>query len=310
MAGIGVIINPRSRRNLKNPDRLKQFSYIVGDRGSCRETHSIEDIARVAEEFRKNDIDVLALAGGDGTNHVTLTTFLQVYRGSPLPKIALLRGGTMNTIANGCGVKKGDTHLLLAGIVEKYHANAPYETVDRDLMKIGDRMGFIFGNGLTTNFLTEYYTGAEPSPVKAFTTLSKAVGSAAVGGPLAKRLFSPVRAQVFLDGRKLPADSFSTILASTVEQIGLGFKPFFRHEERPYSFHVVAALAKPLGIVTQLPRIYRGAEPSQRVILNRVAEHMRIEFDGEMSYMIDGDMHQAHGEIEVGVGPRLTIITQ
>ena len=69
-----------------------------------REARSIDELYRIAEDFRRDDIDVLAISGGDGTNHVTLTGFLDVYGGHTMPQVALLRGGTMNTVANSVGV--------------------------------------------------------------------------------------------------------------------------------------------------------------------------------------------------------------
>ncbi|HEV3193364.1 MAG TPA: diacylglycerol kinase family protein, partial [Polyangiaceae bacterium] len=117
MAGIGVVLNPKSRRNLQNPDLALRLSRQLGDGGVVRVARSIEELRHIAEDFRTLNIDLLAIAGGDGTNHVTLTGFLDVYGDKPIPPVALLRGGTMNTVANSVGVARQSSERLLARLI-------------------------------------------------------------------------------------------------------------------------------------------------------------------------------------------------
>src|SRR5690349_1305212 len=98
MSGIGVVLNPRSRLNQRDPQAALRLSRTLGDHGVVRTANSRDDLARIAEDFRKLEIDVLGISGGDGTNHVTITGFLEVYADEPLPPIAFLRGRTMNTV--------------------------------------------------------------------------------------------------------------------------------------------------------------------------------------------------------------------
>ncbi|HEY8078992.1 MAG TPA: diacylglycerol kinase family protein, partial [Labilithrix sp.] len=76
--GIGVVFNPRSGRNVRDPRAAGRLARALGDNGVVRETKSIDELYRVAEDFRKLDIDVLGISGGDGTNGVTITGFLDV----------------------------------------------------------------------------------------------------------------------------------------------------------------------------------------------------------------------------------------
>jgi diacylglycerol kinase (ATP) len=101
--GIGVISNPNSRRNRRYPEQMNRLAYLLGEDDQGVTTRSAEDVVDVAKRFRDAEIDILALNGGDGTNHVTLTTFIEVYGDQPLPMVALLRGGTMNTVSNPSG---------------------------------------------------------------------------------------------------------------------------------------------------------------------------------------------------------------
>ena len=124
MSGIGVVLNPKSRRNLRDPGAALRLARELGDHGVLRTAGSIEELYRIAEDFRRVDIDVLAISGGDGTGHVTLTGFLNVYRGADVPQVALLRGGTMNTVANSVGVRRGKPEGLLARLIRAYAQRA------------------------------------------------------------------------------------------------------------------------------------------------------------------------------------------
>ena len=99
MSGIGVVLNPKSRQNRRDPGAALRLARQLGPIGVVREADSIDALYRIAEDFRRDAVDVLAISGGDGTNTVTLTGFMDVYGSNPLPQVALLRGGTMNTVA-------------------------------------------------------------------------------------------------------------------------------------------------------------------------------------------------------------------
>src|SRR5256885_2013139 len=142
---------------------MRKLGYLIGDRGSAAATRSLDDLYRVAEEFMKAGIDILGINGGDGTIHHTLTAFLKTYGDRPLPMVAILRGGTMNTIANSYGIK-GEPSRLLFELVDKYHNNESFDLFEREILVVGDAYGFIFGNGLLYNFLEAYYATGRPSP--------------------------------------------------------------------------------------------------------------------------------------------------
>src|SRR5438128_2499711 len=99
MSGIGIITNPHAKLNKRNPSRTALLGYILGQQGQLEVTNSLEDLSRVACEFRDQRIGILAINGGDGTISRTLTAFIHEYDGLPLPKVVLLRGGTINVLA-------------------------------------------------------------------------------------------------------------------------------------------------------------------------------------------------------------------
>jgi diacylglycerol kinase family enzyme len=315
--GIGVVLNPKSRRNLRDPLAASRLARTLGDHGVVREARSIDELYRIAEDFRRDDIDVLAISGGDGTNHVTLTGFLDVYGGATMPQVALLRGGTMNTVANSVGVRRGRPEGLLGRLIREYaqRASAPLENVERHVMRIvpaGGRpqYGFLFGTGVVAGFLAEYYRHGDPTPLVAAQTLVRAVGSALVHGHTIRRMAAPFRGSVELgDGARWPERDYLTVTAGTIAHIGLNFKPFHRYEERPAAFHILGIHASPVSVVQELPRIHRAEPMRPGKAYEGLADRAVVRSaSGPVRYMIDGDLHESEGELEIAIGPRVKLI--
>jgi diacylglycerol kinase family enzyme len=242
MAGIGVVLNPRSRKNLRDPRAAVRLARTLGDHGVVRTALSRDDLARIAEDFRRLKIDVLGISGGDGTNHVTITGFLEVYADEPLPPIAFLRGGTMNTVANSVGVPRGRPDGLLSSVIARYaeRDRSPLLSTERHVMRIGEHYGFIFGTGAIYGFIAEYYKTEEPNAIWAAEVLARGLVSAAVQGDMIRRIARRWEGRVtFEDGDSFPERDYFAIGAGTVDQIGLGFRPFYRYGQRAGHFHIL-----------------------------------------------------------------------
>jgi diacylglycerol kinase (ATP) len=328
MSGIGVVLNPRSRRNLKDPRAALRLARTLGDHGVVRQVATLDALHRTAEDFKDLDIDVLGISGGDGTNHVTITGFLDVYGNggaaadapAPLPQIAFLRGGTMNTVANSVGIRHDRPESLLARLARAYaeRATQPLANVERRVMRIGTiggtrrahHYGFLFGTGVVYGYLAEYYRGGEPSPLVAAKTLARSIGSALVGGEMIRRMAAPFRGTVFFeDGTRWEEQNYLSVAAGTIDQIGLSFRPFYRWDEHPDTFHLLGIFASPLQFVRDLGRI-RAARPMRagRTFEATPSKAIIVAAEPRMRYMIDGDLHETTKEIELSIGPRVKIV--
>lgn len=311
MAGIGVVLNPRSRRNLRDPGAALRLSRTLGDRGIVRTAGSRDDLARIAEDFRKLDIDVLGISGGDGTNHVTITGFLEVWADEPLPPIAFLRGGTMNTVANSVGVPRGRPDGLLAALVARYaeRDREPLRCVERHVLRVGDHYGFIFGTGAIHGYIAEYYRNPEPDAIWAAKVLARAAGSVVVGGETMKRIARRWEGRVLVDGvERFPDRDYFAIGAGTVDEIGLGFRPFYRSSEEG-TFHILGIHTTPFGFVRKLPDIWRAEPMGDDHTYEAVARTAVLEArSGTVEYICDGDVHAHPGPLTLSIGPRVRIL--
>lgn len=310
LPGIAVVTNPRSRQNRRFPAIAGQLAYLLGERDHLAQPKDRAELVDAARRFRDHGVDILAINGGDGTAHVVLTAFLQAYGADPLPRVALLRGGTMNTVASGIGVK-GTPAALLGALVARYHAGEPIAEVERNVLCVpGEtpQYGFLFGNGLISNFLEVYYEGSEPSPRKAAWILARAVWSALTQGPLFTRLMRPVELEVEVDGQVWPKASYLSIGAGTVDDIGLRFRPFHLAPRHPDHLHAVAFGCTPPQLVAQLGRIWTARPITAPGVRSVVTKRIVMRAAGPIPYMIDGDFHTGGDTLTVEAGPRLRLL--
>lgn len=308
MPGLGIVLNPHSRSNLKNPQRIKRLGFIVGDKGSCHATHDILDVENLAKEFMERDIEVLGISGGDGTNHVTLTTFLKVYGEKPLPKIAFLRGGTMNNLANVIGVK-GSPEKILSNLIFKYHEGVPFETTEVDMINVNGKYGFLFGMGVVSNFIDDYNNiDSKPSAARGAWLLGKAVLSAMFHGKYATKLAERFNAVITLDGRKIPFKNYTIIIAGTLQTLGFNFRVLYRSREIPGQFQFVGVSSTPRHLLFAMPSALMARPMKSDNCCDEVGSSMTIELDHEMPYQIDGDAQPHASKIEISMGPRITCV--
>ena len=304
--GIGLITNPRSRVNKRDPSRIRRLGYLVGAHGSSRATQSLDDLHQVCEDFHKERIDILGISGGDGTLHHTLTAMIRAYGSDPLPPVAILRGGTMNTVAASFNIH-GETPRLLFELIDKHSRGQAFDTFQRKILQIGDTFGFIFGNGLVYNFLEAYYDTGHPSPATAARLMAQGAASAMVGGALARRLYRRVNAQVTVDGEPWARQDFG-VVAAVVEQLGFGFRPFYRLRDAPDAFHVLGVHTDVVGFLAELPRVRAGKPMRRDKVIDSIARHVLFESDQEIGYTIYGDTYVAKGRLELKLGPSVTFI--
>jgi diacylglycerol kinase (ATP) len=323
LPGIGVIYNPHSGGHRRDPRAGLRLAPVLGAHGTVREVSSIDALYRAAEEFRKLDIDVLGISGGDGTSGLTVGAFLDVYSGQPLPAIALLRGGTANAIADSVGVKHGDPERLLGRVASAYLRGELCE-LQRPVMRIradgarrsdglpagATRCGFLFGTGVVCGYLREYYASGEPDAKVAAATLLRAIGSSVIRGPMIRRMAEPYHGSVELDdGSEWPERDYLAIGAGTVEQIGLGFRPFYRALARTDGFHILGVHTGPLGFIQQLDRIWRGTAMRPGHAYEGVVRCAKLHSrQRPLVYMVDGDLYQCDGGLEVMLGPVVRIV--
>ncbi|MBI2344112.1 MAG: hypothetical protein HYV02_07250 [Deltaproteobacteria bacterium] len=307
MAGIGVILNPHSRSNRHNPERIRRLAFIVGDKGSCHATQDVFDVRTIAEGFAQRAIDVLCISGGDGTIHHTLTAVINVYGSRPLPKIALLRGGTVNNVA-GCLKIRGTPESILSQLILQYHSDEPLRTIPLHCIAVEQRYGFLFGNGFVYNFIQDYISVGEGGTKNLLPLVVRMCCSGLFNREYMLQLNLRFDAEVIVDGKRWPFRNYSGIGIATVETCGMGFAPFFLARKETGQCHVVGYSMTPRGVFLEAMRVWLKQIRPHADRCDATAREVVIRTRDPLPYTIDGELYPPTDALVIRCGPVLQIV--
>jgi len=303
---IGVILNPKAGRVARSPRLAERLREIVGNDGRVYETRDAQALHAAMLELRQRRAGVVGICGGDGTALWVMSEVAALFEPQQLPQVLFLPAGTVNTIAADMGVR-GRAEDVLARYVERVRLGETVERVERDLLRVGERCGFLFGAGMGGRFFESYYGGPVPGIAWATVLAVRIFGSALVGGKFAGHLFAPVRAEVTVDGVRLPHDSFTLIVAGAVRNAGLGFKPTYRAGSVPGTFHLFASGLPPNVLARNARRVLRGEPLRGKPHFDLLAHEVQIRFAAEEPCVVDGDLFHETA-VTLRAGPRVTFL--
>ena len=297
--------------------QVQQLSYVLGDTGELRQPSDLDDLEDTVRELRDRDVDVICVSGGDGTLHKSLSAIVRVYadgatgealRAVRLPKIAILRSGTVNTISRNIGLRT-KAEEMLGRVVAAHHGGAPLRTVERSCIVVnGEHAGFIFGIGVLGRFMELYYEGGTTGVIKALRSFSRVVLSALFRTSLARELFRQEAWRVSVDGREWTAPGYAALAIGTVKDIGLGFKLWCRALDDPERMHALGFACGPQTVLGVLPDIYLGRPFRRDGILEALPHRVVIEHDAPIGLMMDGDFIPGTQRLEIECGPRVRFL--
>lgn len=281
---------------------------MLGGDGRVFAPKTLEELDQVAATMRDTNPAVIAVHGGDGTLHKVITALGRAFGEQPFPPIAILGGGTMNVVSASLRIRESAIPFVKQ-LVETARSGGPFVTIRRRCLRVGDLLGFIFGNGLMANFLGEYYGTGKYGPARAAWLLLRAVGSAMIGGPFMKKLFKRFEGTLEVDGQVLERTSFVGVGAATVREVGMGFKLNHRADDDPERFGFLAIHARPMTLMPDFVAVHRGKGIAPSRAMSAVASTLRVTpKGGSMAYTIDGDLYRAEGTLTISVGPPVLFV--
>jgi len=339
---IGVITNPRSRKNRGRPNRAAELQRIVGDRGEVHATRDVDAIKPILREFLRRRARYWVADGGDGALHQMIRAGLQLLEeeefardGVKLPLTVPTNGGTIDYVAHNVGIVGRAEEILVAlrGAIER---GQKIEEVEVDSMLIegvevterGDESFRTYGfasavAGIGQRFYDKYYAEDDPNA----RTILKVVGTTLASMPIslsplrtlpgipvhlrdyAREMFRPQRCRVTIDGMILPQDDFAGVhIASMSINHGGVFRLFGRADE-PGLMHALVGSASPLGIVANLPRMHLGRPLRGKNLIDRACREMTVDATGDelLAPIIDGESYRQLRRLTFRLGPRLRI---
>jgi diacylglycerol kinase family enzyme len=284
---------------------------ILGENGVVRATASLDAVDDVAREFRERAVDILAICGGDGSDHCVLTAIDRVYGDARWPMLLPLRAGTINYVAADVGVRRGAPEQVLQRVVAAHRRGHAHVTAERDVLRVnGDQLGFVLSFGTAVNFLRVYYARDEQGPLWAARLLGRAIASAALGTHLARSIFQAVEADIVCDEEVLPFRQFTFCFAGTVRHIALGFQPTYLGDRKRGFCHVMGGPIAARRLLRYAWRIHRGFPTNDPQLYDSLCRHFTIRFARPAHYMLDGDVIGPVDDLDVRVYRRLTFVRE
>jgi diacylglycerol kinase (ATP) len=308
MPGIGLISNPYSRKNRKNPARLQKLINAAPDKDLVKLPVSYEEMEAAITYFKNRKIDILAINGGDGTVHVALCSLMKIYGDKPLPKLAILKGGTMNQTATNLRVK-GNSLSIFKRVTVGYAEGRKLRTKKVSLLKANEKYGFIFGNGAVCSFMDVYHKSGDPSPLVAGKALLSTVGSILVRGRIYKEIFTPTKQTITVDGFCFGTSPYLTPLITTIPEFGLGFEVMHRAKCDHRKAHMLA-FHNGARITAQIPRAWFGLSIPPDVADDTIGKKFHIDCEKPFKYTLDGDFYSCSGKLKIETGPVMDIIVE
>ncbi|MES1926124.1 acylglycerol kinase family protein [Salinisphaera sp. T31B1] len=293
---LGIIYNAHSGRHRKRWAQPDLGAGVPAIRAK-----SPAEIEAAVRQLADAGVDLLAVAGGDGTVQSVLGHIMlgDIFERPPL--LALVPTGSTNMTGNDVGtvsVKRDGWQRLHAW------ASSPRDmdrhVIARDVLRIDPGgsapplCGMFFGAGAIYNAvehtqkrLHQYGMRGDVGPGVAFTRFVKAV---ATGD---RRYFVPVDVRLN-DDRGHTIDQPSILLmASTLDTLVLRMHPFWGEENGPVAWTSVAEGAE--GLLRRIPAVCRGRRrrwmTPDKGYRSHNSDRLALSFDG--GYIVDGEFFTA-----------------
>ena len=307
---LGVIVNPRSRRNKKHQDEITEILDKC-DKTHFRIAEQPDDISGVLADFAARSVNVIAISGGDGTVSRVLTHLFAERPFETMPVIAILRGGTANMIAGDVG-SRGSVPGALQRLRQWVESGAgQLEIQSRSVLRVQPgasepvHYGMFFGAGAVIQGIE--YTNENIHSRGMKSELSLGLGMLRSMWGIARRdprFFQPVDIAIGSDEQPASSpQSITMLLVSSLERLFLGMHPYWG-EKNGKSIHVTKVRSPAKRLLWNLPSLLRG-KPSRHMTpeqgyLSYNVDTISLEFDGP--FTLDGEILHAHiesGPVEI-----------
>jgi diacylglycerol kinase family enzyme len=310
MTGIGIITNPHSKLNKRNPQIIQQLQSAIGSDGQVYCTQTLEDLDRIPAQFLQKNHKILVIFGGDGTISRTMSAFIRIYRGAnhPLPPVAILKGGTMNLIAAQINQNLSWDKALSKLLEHQADLNRlPRMTLS--CIEVEQNFGFLYADGSNVAILEEFYR-KKSGVAGACWLAAKLIGSFLRKGPFVKRLIQPSELEVRVG--QDPAVVFRTLgnFAGTITKLPLRLPFLTFARDAAECFQVTLVTCNQEKLLWFLPLIMLQKKKGHGLgKFTACCQELMIRATQEIRYTIDGEVYESRDkDLTIKSGPEITFI--
>ncbi len=300
---IGLITNPHSRRNRT---RLPEVKAIVANQSNIlhRITEHPQQIEDTLRAFAAQDVQVLAINGGDGTTAQVFTALLESGAFTTLPAVILLPGGTTNVNANDVGLRgRLDTAVARVARWAVGDAVTTQHRV-RPILRItgaahgAPLCGMFFGAGSIIRGIEycqdKFHARGIGDSIGPGLAMARVLWGMFRNDP---RFATPTSMRIAMDqSGDAPPQDLLLMMITTLDHLILGMRPYWGTETG--ALHCTWVEQRAQSLLRLFPSVLRGnpgarATP-ERGYFSHNAREIRLWLDG--TFTVDGDMHPASTE--------------
>lgn len=308
MAGIGIISNPHSKLNRKNPQRHGYLTYIAGEEGHVAVTKSLIELEQVAKDFKQTGVKMIAINGGDGTISHTITALIHAWAGAPLPQIALLRGGTINVLAENLGIK-GSPEEILYRLIESHYSAQVKKTVRLRTLEIDTKFGFLFANGVCAKFLEEFYKN-KSGPLGSLLLIIKIALARFVNKEYFRKMVHETPTEIFYghDSKSEKHSALATLVA-TIKRMPLGPKIFPKAGKDGEEIQCISYVCSPEKAIFKITKdVLLTPNRESDVKISLSSREFDILTNPGSGYTLDGELYPASDKVTIKLGPEIEFV--
>jgi diacylglycerol kinase family enzyme len=301
---VGVISNGKAHRNLTRG--AAPPSYLPLASWTAPATHT--ELSDALAGFAARDVNVLVVDGGDGTVRDVITEGLRHFPRA-FPTMVVVPSGKTNALALDLGIPSDWTiaaalDSIGAGRVKQRN---PLE-IWRDGASAPDLRGFLFGAGAfvrATRLAQRVHRLGAFDGMAVGLSLASAIAQTFFGGKRNPwRQGEPMRIET-ADGHNAER-AFYIALASTLNRLPLGIKPFGRKRD---GLKLLGIDAPPRRMLAAVPALLAGSEAAwlDRAGYHRAtADSLHLSLAG--GFILDGEFYPGGGLL-LKKGAALTFAT-
>jgi len=298
---IGILLNPQSGRVRRRLSWWRKRTASVPG-AVVLEAVSPPEVARALDQLRGEAVGLLVLIGGDGTLQALLTAAGLAGR-EPLP-VLVIPGGTTNMSALGLGAGRSAEAALRALIRWRRGEGPAPAVVHWPLLRVVGaarvQQGFFFGTGAVQSGVSYFHERLRPTGIKG--TLGPSLALCRMLAALLRGrphpLLPTTRCQLEGDGVRWEND-WLLVLASTLDRLLLGCRPYWGQQPAPMHFTAVAR--NPRRLPRKLVSILRGRGAAvARSEEGYLSENLhQLTLTGAADFILDGELFHANSPLQV-----------
>lgn len=324
---VGVIVNPKARKNLAAPDdRSAQLRRIVGPHGEVHETASVDELRTTLQQLYPR-VSHLVGDGGDGALHWLINEMGECVTDPQCwPTFVPTNGGSVNAVARKARVR-GRADAIVRALAVAAEKDLPPPEVWLDTLQLDGETAdgatfrrICFGlaaGGVGNRFYDKYYANPDHGRAAVAWVIARTFGDYVTNkvapGRMnrpnwATHLFAPTYARVVIDGEEVPTRTHRLLHAGAIDlRIGGPLRLFPKARE-PGDLHFQAGETSPSRIIAQLPAALTKGSIRGHLVRDVNGREMVIEAEDEpLSPIIDGERFGGIVKLVVRAGPRIRV---